>query len=182
MENCHLAVHVNLQRYCVRLPTVRATGQSQEGNYHIIQFSMTPVANRVPLADTLRHSNLNLPNKTAYNLALMNSRQNFVNSTRSSVDQIALNNSSLPQRHQIHNITYPLIYPPLSTPPTLNHVVLSPWIIQMSILPPLALSTQAIRMQMLILVSSRLEMLERAGISVLLLEVIFFAYTYVLTV
>jgi len=45
MENCHLAVHVNLQRYCVRLPTVRATGQSQEGSYHIIQFSIIHLAN-----------------------------------------------------------------------------------------------------------------------------------------
>jgi len=46
----------------------------------------------------------------------------------------------------------------------------------MSILPPLAMSIQVIRMQTLILVSSRLEMLERAGISALLLEVKSFAY------
>ena len=176
MESCHLAFHVNLQRFCVKLPTVRATGQSQEGNYHIIQFSMTPVANRVPLADTLRHSNLNLPNKTAYNLALMNSRRGFVNSTQSSVVQIPLNNSSHPRKHRIHNRSYPLIYPPHPIPSTINHVVLIIRIIQMSILPPLAMSIQVIRMQTLILVSSRLEMLERAGISALLLEVKSFAY------
>ena len=40
MECCHLAVHVNLQRYCVRLPTVPATGQSQEGNCPVIQFKI----------------------------------------------------------------------------------------------------------------------------------------------
>ena len=126
------------------------------------------------LTDTSRRSNRNLLNKHAYNLALMNSRQDFVSSTlqeTSPADQIPLNNSSLPQKLQIRKGSRPPIYPPPLIPPTVNRIVLITQTIQTLIHPPLALSTQVIRMQTLIREFLRLEMLAKAGISVLLLEV-----------